>query len=457
MARVLLVGLPSRKLVYLETNVRAGAPSYPCLSLATLAGHLVGKHKIRVVDLDLVTDAWSELRQQARYFRPEMVVVSAKTPVYPVAVELMTKLKKVYPKVTNVIGGVHATICQKEVLAEGCFDIVVAGEADFALPTILAEKNWGKFRGKIFRDKKNPVKNLDNLPLPAWRLFDLARYKNSRLSCRKNPAGLMETSRGCAYRCNFCCKDIFGTRYRMKSVKRVVDEMEYMLECGFGEIHIADDSFTQDIDRAKEICREIVRRGLRFPWSLINGVRVNLVDREFFRLAKKAGCWQTGFGIESGDQRVLDKVNKGIRLAQIRKAVGLAEEEGIETFGFFILGLLGETERSMKKTIGFAKSLPLSTAKFDVCIPYPGTDYYKLLELQERILSRDWSAYRLHNIEKPLFEHENLNWNTIEEYYKRAFREFYWRPSYIWRRLKRDLIKGDLWYDLGYLLRSIWF
>jgi len=410
-----------------------------------------------VVDLDLVVDAWTELKRQVRYFRPEVVVVSAKTPVYPMAVELMSKLKNAYPKITVIIGGVHATICQEEVLGEGCFDVVVVGEADFALETILAKKDLSRFKGRVFRDKKSPIKNLDDLPLPAWGLFDLKRYENSRLSCRKNPAGLMETSRGCAYRCNFCCKDIFGTAYRMKSVKRVVDEMEYMLECGFREIHIADDSFTQDIDRAKKICLEIVRRGLKFPWSLINGIRVNFTDREFFRLAKEAGCWQTGFGIESGDQKVLDGVSKGTRLSQIRKAVRLAEEEGIETFGFFILGLLGETERSMGKTIEFAKSLPLSTAKFDLCIPYPGTGYYKLLASQGRILSRDWGEYRLHQIEKPLFEHENLDWETIGRYYKKAFRGFYLRPAYVWRRLKRDLQKGDLFYDLDYLLKSRWF
>ena len=455
-AGVMLVGLPSRKQVYLETNVRVGAPSYPCLTLATLAGHLTKEFRVKIVDLDLVVDAWRELRQQIKLFKPRVVIVSAKTPVYPIAVELMHKVKKVFPKITTIIGGVHATICSEEVLREGCFDIVVVGEADFALPTILAENNLSKLYGKIFRDEKSPVNNLDSLPLPAWELFDLHKYKNSKLSCRKNPAGMIETSRGCAFRCNFCCKDIFGTHYRMKSPKRVVDEMEYMLKCGFEEIHIVDDSFSQDMERAKAVCKEIIRRELKFPWSLINGVRVNLVDREFFYLAKKAGCWQTGFGIEAGDQTILDKVGKGTKLAEIRRAVRLAEQAGIETFGFFILGLLGETEKTMEKTIRFAKSLPLSTAKFDLCIPYPGTGYYKLLESQGRILSRDWSAYRLHQIEKPLFDHENLDWVTIGKYYGRAFREFYLRPSYFWKRLKRDLMNGDLFDDIGYLLRSKW-
>lgn len=456
MARVLLVNLSSRKLVYWATNVRVGAPSYPCLTLATLAGHLIKKHQVKIVDLDLVSDSWVELKRQIKSFGPEVVAVSVKTPIYPIATELMFKAKKISPKITTIIGGVHATLCPEEVVSARCFDIVVVGEGDFALPTLLAKKNLNNFKGKIYQDKRTPINNLDDLPLPAWQLFDLSKYRNSRLSCRKNPAGLLETSRGCAYRCNFCCKAIFGTHYRVKSPKRVVDEMEYMLKCGFKEIHIADDSFTQNIERAKEICREIIRRKLKFPWSLLNGIRVNFTDWEFFQLAKQAGCWQVGFGIESGDQRILDKVGKGSKLAEIRRAVLLAERAGLETFGFFILGLLGETEKSMAKTINFAKSLPLSTAKFDVCIPYPGTDYYQKLKAQNRILTQDWSAYCLHQVDKPLFEHEDLSWATLRRYYRRAFREFYLRPAYLWNRFKRDLVKGDLLYDLGYLLKSQW-
>ncbi len=110
----------------------------------------------------------------------------------------------------------------------------------------------------------------------------------------------------------------------------------------------------------------------------------------------------------------------------------------------------------MEKTIEFAKKLPLSIAKFDICIPYPGTDYYQELSSKGRILSRDWSSYIVHQIEKPLFNHENLNWPTIGRYYKKAFREYYLRPSYIWRRFLRDLKTGDLFYDLRYFLESKW-
>ena len=235
-----------------------------------------------------------------------------------------------------------------------------------------------------------------------------------------------------------------------KSPQRVVDEMEYMLKCGFKEIHIADDSFTQNIDRAKEICVEIRRRNLRFPWSLINGVRVNMVDREFFQLAKSAGLWQVGFGIESGDQEVLNRINKQITLAQTERAVNLAKQAGVETFGFFVLGLAGETEESIQKT------LALDTAKFDICIPYPGTPLYSDLDRAGRIRTKDWSHYLCHQTSEPLFDHPTVKWDVIEKYYRKAFSSFYLRPSYILMRALRSIRRGDVFSDLVCFLRSSW-
>lgn len=454
MFKILFFNPPSRKTAYLETNVRVGAPSYPNLTLATLAGHLIKDHEVKIIDLDLTNDAWGYLSKTINDFRPDIVATSIKTPVYNVARELMSEIKKNYPAIKTIVGGVHITAIPREAETAGCFDIIVMGEGDYVLPELL--KNPLPQEKTILRPRPL-IEDINKLPFPAWHLFDLAKYKNSRLSSRKNPVGHIETSRGCSYHCNFCSKLTFGTIYRTKTPKRVVDEMEYMIKCGFKEIHIADDSFTQDIKRAKEVCEEIIRRGLKFPWSLINGVRVNLVDEEFFCLAKKAGLWQTGFGIETGDQTVLEKINKKITLNQVRKAVNAASNAGVDSFGFFIFGLAGETEESMEKTIQFAKSLPLSIAKFDICTPYPGTVFYNELLAQKKILSTDWSSYIVHQIDKPLFIHPNLDWPTISRYYKRAFREFYLRPSYIWRRFWRDLKKGDLFYDLGYFLKSKWW
>ena len=466
MSKVLFFNPPARINVYLSTNVKVGTPNYPNLTLATLAGSLLEKHDVKIIDLEFSSDPYKSLFNEISLYRPNMVCASANTPNYLTVRDMMGMIKKKFSSITTVVGGVHVTALPEETVKDNYFDIIVIGEGDKTLPEILSGKLLAKVPGIIYKEassgkmvrtkKQQLIRNINELPYPAWKLFELKNYRNSRLSVRKNPAGLIETSRGCAFQCNFCNKLTFGSEYRPKTPKRVVDEMEYMLKCGFQEIHLMDDSFTQDIDRAKDVCREILSRGLKLPWSALNGVRADLVDLEFFQLAKKSGCWLVGFGIESGNQEVLDKVNKRITLAQIENAVRLAKKAGVETFGFFILALLGETEQSMRNTIEFAKKLPLDIAKFDICMPYPGTPYYEILRAENNLRSKDWSKYIYHQIEEPIFEHPNISWDVIRKYYKKSFREFYLRPSYILRRFLRDIRKGDLLYDIWYFFGSKW-
>jgi radical SAM superfamily enzyme YgiQ (UPF0313 family) len=466
MAKVLFFNPPSRENVYLKTNVRVGAPSYPNLTLATLAGYLTKDHQVRIIDLDVTEVTCEDLFKAVVDFSPDIVASSAKTPDYFAVRDLMREVKKRHPDVKTIVGGVHVTACPNEAAGEPSFDIIVLGEGDTAIFEILSAGDLSRVPGIIYRrslsgetvftEPRRLIEDLNALSYPAWNLFDLGLYKNSRLSSRRNPVGHIETSRGCIAQCNFCNKLVFGSRPRSKIPRRVVDEMEYMLSCGFREIHVADDSFTQNIERAKEVCREILRRGLKFPWALINGIRVDMVDLEFLGLAKKAGCWQVGFGIETGDQEVLNRISKKITIAQTETAVRLAKKAGLDTFGFFIFALSGETEESMKRTISLAKRLPLDMAKFDICIPYPGTRYYNELKAEDRIKSHDWSKYICHQTEEPLFDHPNLSWETIEFYYKKAFREFYLRPSFFVRRFLRSLRMNDLFYDIQYLLKSKW-
>ena len=464
MAKVLFFNPPSKD-IYLSTNVGMSTHHYPNLTLATLAGNIINKHIVKVVELDLVSNFYDALFSEIRNIKPDIIATTIITPNYSIVKDIMSRVKEQYPHIQTIIGGVHATALPRDVERENCFDIIAIGEGDIVIPELISSSPKG-VNGIIYKDpfsgerkrtqEREHIRDLNAMPYPAWQLFPLKKYKHSRLSSRRNPVGLIETSRGCAFRCNFCNKLTFGSIFRAKSPKRVVDEIEYMLRCGFEEIHIIDDSFTQDINRAKLVCVEIMKRGLKFPWSLFNGIRVDMVDLEFFKLAKKAGLWQVGFGIESGDQNILDRVGKGITLYETEKAVRLAKKSGIDTFGFFILGMSDETKESMRKTIDFAKKLPLDLAKFDICIPYPGTPYYEELKATGKIRSFDWSKYNCHQTDEPLYNHPNLDWPTITTYYKRAFNEFYLRPNYVTRRLLRSIWKGDLIPDASHFLNFKW-
>ncbi len=184
--------------------------------------------------------------------------------------------------------------------------------------------------------------------MPAWQLYDLKYYRSPRIASRKNPVGYMETNRGCNHHCTYCSQNIFGHSVREKSPGRVVDEMFRMLELGFNDIHIKDNNFTANIDRAKEVCRLLIQRDFPAPWALPTGVNVHDVDAEFFGLAKESGCYQV-LGIESASSEVLGKVGKRQDIELMRRAVNMAHEAGIETVGFFMIGLPGDTEETLRK------------------------------------------------------------------------------------------------------------
>ena len=469
MIKILFVSLPSTVEVYKKTNVKVVVPNYPNLSLATIAGNLPDHVKAELIDLDFYEDFLIHLKEKIDEFHPDFIAMEIKTVTFNASEIVSHFIRKYYPEIKIIAGGVHITTFAYELCQTELYDYLVMGEGDFALNHIIDEEekdNIIKITDPIDFNLKKSIEfkaikikdryvNMDKLALPRWDLFNIKKYVNSYLSSKDLPVGLMETSRGCAFECNFCNKNTFGKYYRGKSVERVVEEFQYLERIGFREVHIMDDSFTQDLNRAKNICETLIKKEYGIPWSLFAGVRVDLVDQEFFYLAKKAGVWQVSFGIESGNQKVLDRIKKRTTLSQIENAVKMAVRAGLDTFGFFIIGLSGDTRETIMDTIRFATKLPLSLAKFDICIPYPGTGYYKELEAENRIFTKDWSKYICHQIDVPIYDHENLSWEELRYFYKLAYRKYFLRPHYIIRRLHRDLKMGDLFDDTKYFIKSI--
>ena len=270
--------------------------------------------------------------------------------------------------------------------------------------------------------------------------------------------GHLEISRGCPFRCVYCNKNIFGYKYRVKTVERVIKEIQFMLERGFKEIHIHDDCFTADLNRAKKICQEIIRRKLKFFWAANSGVRSDCVDYELFDLMKKSGCYRVSFGIETGSDAVLKVIKKGQTINDIKIMVKMAKKAGLETFGFFMMALPGETEHSLQQTINLSKELDLDLAKCAITLPLPGTPYFEQLSQEGRIKKTSWSNYTFYSISKIrlVYEHPSLKWGTIEKYYKRFYREFYFRPKYVIKRLLKRLFDGNLINDIKYVLATRW-
>jgi len=365
------------------------------------------------------------------------------------------------PHARLLLGGVHAQVDTEAAFLDSPFDIVVMGEGEQTLRDLLAGRKPSDVPGVAYRRGKrfirtNPrelIDNLDALNFPAYELFDLERYNGRQWLWRSERIAMAESSRGCPFDCSFCSSRlVFGRRWRAKSAERVVSEIIHFLDMGFQEIHFQDDGFSTDLDRAKRICELILTSGRRFPWELYNGIRVDRADEEFLELAARAGCYRIRFGVESGDQAVLDAVGKGTRLDQVRRAFSLARKYEIETIALFMFGLPGETVASMEATNRLACELPCDFARASITIPTPGSRLYEQWNDEHRIVSGNWDDFHFHFVGRLLFRHPTLSETEIVSAYRRFYRRFYFRPAYWLDRLRIGLRRGTLWRDVSYFL-----
>jgi len=413
---------------------------------------------VSVLDLGIEKQPKELLIKALEDLRPKHVGITSTTPLFFEAAEISKTARNVLGSEVKIIyGGPHASALPEESLKLSEVDIAVVGEGELPLVEVVEGKNLEDIGGIYFKKGKeifgNPqcrfVEGLDSLPLPDLELYDINRYYCSKLVSKGTPVIHMETSRGCPYNCKFCNKNIFGRLFRTKSPERVIDEMKYYVKCGVGEFRIIDDQFATDLDRAKKICKLMIEENIGVPWNLANGVRVDRVDQEFLDLAKRAGCYQVGIGFESGDQDSLNSIDKMITLENSATCMEMVRKSGLESVGFFMLGLPADTEESMKRTIKFATKMMPTFAKSTITIPFPGTRLFAEYEEEGRIKSHDWSKYNIHKV-ADIYEHPNLSQKTLRKYYNLFYRSFYFNPRFLKMRIVKSVRDRTFWRDVYY-------
>lgn len=467
MSKVILINPNYYDEIFSESKARVAISrgAVP-LGLVCVASPLIdGRHEVKLLNLNLMENSDEYLHKELREFAPDYVGIYSTTPLINKAYQIATAVKKINDRALVVVGGPHPSALPEEILSESEIDCVVRGEGDFIFKAIVEEglspstpNVFYKDNGRIIKsDIQNDfIRELDTLPFPAYELLDIDKYSQPRISSRKGPVSYLETSRGCYAKCVFCNKNIHGFKFRVKSPVRVVDEMERSLRLGFREIHIVDDVFTADMERAYTICEEILKRGLDFPWYPRGGIRVEKVDLELLKLMKKAGCYRIPFGIESGSQRVIDAIGKKITLEQAENAMKLAKDAGFETECYFMLGLPTETEEDILKTIEFAIKLDPDYAKFAITIPLPGTPMYEIMQAKGKIKTRNWSKYTFSTSPRELYDHDVLSWDVIDRYYDISHRRFYFRLRYILRMIYKTALDGTIFEHIKGFLRTGW-
>ncbi len=444
--------------------------SSPPLGLAYLAAISERRgDEVRVYDGNVERES---LEAVVEAFRPHVVGISANT-IQVQSAWRDAALVRARSDAAVVLGGPHPSILPGESLQQHGVDFVVRGEGEETWAELCAaiegapRESWPdrvraiaglSYRapeGPCHNPERAPIQDLDRLPFPAYRYFRIERYTNLQptLDARKGPSYPILTSRGCPYQCSYCCQ-IGPRRWRARSPENVVAEWRWLVrELGAREIGVLDDSFNIDRERVLRICELLVKEGLnRVPWIMINGMRANLVDEELLRRMREAGCIRTAFGVESGNQRILDEViGKHLTLEQVRAAFRAARAVGMETIGFFIIGLPGETEETIEDTIRFACELDPLVANFSMAMPFPGTRMHATVMEKGRLLVKDYDDYAFFE-GRAAFEMPGLPRELVERKWKEAYRRFYFRP----RRILRQLGRWSTYRDLPRVVRVAW-
>ncbi len=423
----------------------ARAGSYlPPLGLLYLAAVLEDRHEVKVVDGSVLDITVEDLREEIRAWRPDIIGVSAYTPTFYRALAIAKIAKEIDPAILTVLGGPHPTACPEETVSDKNVDIVVAGEGEITFPELVAafEAKSDLSAVKGVYSKKNGVvvhappreriTKLDDLPLPARHLLDMRLYKASVLHYKRLPAFSIMCGRGCPYKCTYCsCSKVFNGGVTLRSPEKVISEIKHLMDkYGAREIMVWDDTFGLSKKWTATFCELI--KPLRLTWSA--WMRVDLANKEILRQMADSGCWHISYGVESGNQKVLDTIKKGITIEQIENAFKWTHQAGMEARGTYILGLPNETSQTMQDTVNIAIKTEADYAQFQLLTPYPGTELWDEARNYGDLAIKDFSKY---TIWFPVFIPKGLTTEDLLKAHRSAYRKFYFRADYLWQSVKK--------------------
>ncbi|MDA0692055.1 MAG: radical SAM protein [Nitrospinae bacterium] len=460
MAKVLLIN-PSYQAAYGNSKASIVNPFFPTLGLATIAA--VAKqegHDVEILDLCWRPYDYKLIQSSIRYAKPDIVGITATTPGMNQLRDISCIIKNISEKILIVGGGAHPSALPTESLHESRMDAVCVGEADYSFAEICNGKSFPEIKGLYYRSggeivstgQRPPVENLDDLPMPAWELYDPADYKKiSKLIASYPPVATVEFSRGCVFTCDFCASKVtMSLGYRKKSPERCADEVKYLSSLGFREFWLADDIFTSDQKWAGEVSDAISRANVDMHWTCNNGIRVESADDDLFKKMSKAGCYRVSFGFESGNDEVLKGFGKGGKatIEQGRTAVKKARAAGLQTNAYLMLGLSCDDENTMLDTIEYGRTLPVDLLKFGLAIAFPGTAMFDNYVEKGLVKSFDWDKYVVYSDEQ-LFAHEKLSYETLQSFMKYAYkRAVTLNPGFAIRRFSNAIKNGNFLSDL---------
>ncbi|MBI4042667.1 MAG: methyltransferase domain-containing protein, partial [Deltaproteobacteria bacterium] len=405
----------------------------------------------RIEDYAAQKATWNEYRTGLAQFKPDMLVLSITTPTLDRDLLAAKAAKEENPDVLTVAKGAHFAERDIETLERYPYlDVAIRGECEFAIVDIANAHKKGDFKevlgityrqnGTIVRNSpRPPLDYLDLFPFPARHLIDHKLYTAPDTG---EPIAMIYTGRGCPHRCIYCAVTVAsGYKLRQRSPANIVAELKECVEVhGIRDFFFRADTFTMHKEWTVEICRQIIDAGLKIRWG--SNSRVDTIDEERLFWMKKAGCWVIGFGFESGNQEMLDKMKKNATLEDARQAVKHCKKYGVRVYGLFLLGLPWESRQTAMETIHFAQELNPDFADFNIAYPLPSTEFYQVARDAE-LFDED----KLHGFDygKPIIKTNHLSTEELVELRKKALWSFYLRPLYILRTFAKTRSPKVFW------------
>lgn len=382
---------------------------------------------------------WQDFKRELENNNFNMLIISVTTPTLYADLAACDIAKGANPGILTIAKGAHFAAEDREAMERfKNLDIVIRGEYELAIQELGQNKPLEEIlgithrsNGTIKRNADRPfLENMDILPLPARHLLD------NRLYIRPDTGETMtsiQTNRGCPARCCYCLvRTVSGGKIIARSPESIANEMEICKErFGIKNFYFRADTFTWDKDWMIKVCKRIVDKRLGVNW--VCNSRVDTIDEERLKWLKETGCWMIGFGIESGDQDILNKMRKGTTLQQAINAVDLCRRFGIKTYLFWVLGLPWETEESIRNTMRFARRIKGDFAEFHIAYPFPGTEFY-YTGLENNLFSKE-DLYK-GDVKSGVVRTFTLSSERLQYYQRKITRDYYLSPRRIFRLLK---------------------
>ncbi len=456
--------------IWIRSQHRVGRRSrenmiWPQVSLAQMAALLVPDYTVEVVDAITTRMTWAEFERLLEEKRPKYYLTQVTAPTLRNDMYGVFLAKSLGAR--TIAFGTHVTpLTQETMELFPALDFVLRGEPEMTLRELLdtlegktpsdprvakmlaetsapaqSEQRSGlsSILGLAWRDGDriaiNPdrpfIPNLDDLPIPLHELLPLDKQRTPMI---KGPFTFVVTSRGCPAGCRFCIKHVtYQNTVRVRSPENIFAELQYLADLGIHNVHMYADLFTVNRDQVVGLCNLIIESGLKVKWTCNS--RVDYVDEEMLQLMGRAGCWLISWGIESANEEILKRVRKGYRKEQAIRALKWAKAAGIKNWGYFIIGLPGETEETIRETIEYSKQLPLDIALFHIAAPYPGTPFF--FEVVENGWFRPGTKWEEVDMDQStVLDYPGLTAEQLERWQRRATLEWALRPGPIWTFLK---------------------